>query len=72
MVASNMMLTVGIRTGYYHAGLSPAERDALIMKLHRRGVPQREIGKQLGLTQQAISKAIRRIAAGRPGRDARG
>ena len=62
----------GIRTGYYYDGLSPIERDELIVKLARQGYSQSKIARQLGVTQQGISKALKRIAEGRIGRDARG
>jgi DNA-binding MarR family transcriptional regulator len=63
----------GIRTGYYYYdGLGPVERDELMVKLHHRGWSQSKIAPQLGITQQGVSKALRRCAAGRIGRDARG
>jgi IS30 family transposase len=63
---------VGIKGVGYYAGLTAGERDELIVKLHRKGFSQAKIAHRLGLTQQAISKALRRIAEGRPGRDPRG
>ena len=38
----------GIRTGYYYDGLSPIERDELIVKLARQGYSQSKIAHQLG------------------------
>jgi DNA-binding MarR family transcriptional regulator len=62
----------GIKTGYYYSGLSPIQRDELIVELRRKGLSQSKIARRLGVTQQGISKALRRIAEGRLGRDARG
>jgi hypothetical protein len=62
----------GIRTGYYYDGLSTRERDELIVKLSRRGWSQAQIGRRLGMTQQGVAKALRRIAEGRHARDPRG
>jgi hypothetical protein len=40
--------------------------------LIRAGYTQQQVAAHLGLTQQGISKALRRIKAGRSGRDRRG
>lgn len=66
---------MGIRRSHYYDddGLSAGERDSLIMKLHQRGWSQSQIARQLGnITQQGVSKAIRRIRAGRVGAGPRG
>ena len=63
----------GIRRSFYYDGLSAVERDELIVKLHNRGLSQSQIAKRLGnITQQGISKALKRIAAGRTGAGPRG
>jgi hypothetical protein len=66
----------GIRRSHYYEddGLVSFQRDELIMRLHRAGWSQSQIARhpQIGLTQQAISKALRRIAAGRVGAGPRG
>jgi transcriptional regulator len=64
----------GIRRSHYYdqGGLTAAQQDELITRLHQRGWSQSRIGRELGLTQQGISKALRRIAAGRVGAGPRG
>lgn len=63
----------GIRRGYY-GGLVSFQRDELIWNLHQRGWSQSRIARhpQIGLTQQGISRALKRIAAGRVGTGPRG
>jgi DNA-binding CsgD family transcriptional regulator len=61
----------GIHASHYYDGLTAMQKDELIVKLRRQGLSQAKIGKRLGLTQQGISKAIRRISEGRLGRDPR-
>jgi predicted transcriptional regulator len=56
--------------GYYDS-LPSLERDRLIVKWTKQGYSQKRIAVTLGLTQQGVSKALRRISEGRPGRDPR-
>jgi hypothetical protein len=58
-------------TQRYYDGLPIAERDRQILAYHQMGYSQARIAKHFGMTQQGISKALRRIAEGRPGRDFR-
>lgn len=64
---------VGINRGrYYDAdGLTAPQLDALIVKLRRQGLSQSKIAAAVGLTQQGVAAVLKRIAAGRPGRDPR-
>lgn len=66
----------GIRRSYYYddGGMTAGQRDELIWKLHQRGFSQGKIARQLGntITQQGISRALKRIAAGRVGAGPRG
>jgi len=63
----------GIGRSSYHAGFSAGQIDELIVQWHNAGVSQTRIAKELRrrgcqpATQQGISLALRRIAAGRPG-----
>jgi transcriptional regulator len=61
----------GIRTGYYYDDMVAPKRDALIVRLRRKGWSQAKIARRLGHTQQGVSKALQRIAEGRLGRDPR-
>jgi DNA-binding NarL/FixJ family response regulator len=63
-------MLVDMPAGYYD-GLTAPQRDELILRLLARGYSQAQIARRIGYTQQGISKAIRRIRAGRPGRDPR-
>jgi transcriptional regulator len=58
----------GIRARYYYDEMVASERNALIVRLRRKGWSQTKIGRRLGLTQQGVSEALLRIAEGRPGR----
>jgi len=67
------------RSTYYDAsGLSAGEVDEFIVWLHNRGWSQSRIARQLKqhgaapATQQGVSLALKRIAAGRPGAGPRG
>jgi hypothetical protein len=62
----------GIAGTMRYGGLSARERDERIVALHRAGYSQTAIAAHLGLTQQGVSKALKRIKAGRAGRDRRG
>ena len=65
----------GIRRSHYYDddGLTAMQRDELIIKLHNQGLSQSQIARRLGnVTQQGISKALKRIAAGRVGAGPRG
>jgi IS30 family transposase len=66
----------GIRRSHYYDddGMTAGQRDELIWKLHQRGLSQGKIARQLGntITQQGISRALKRIAAGRVGAGPRG
>ncbi|MGO9928085.1 MAG: helix-turn-helix domain-containing protein [Mycobacterium sp.] len=59
-------------TQRFHDGMTVADRDKKIAALYKRGYSQQAIADYFGLTQQGISKALKRIAEGRPGRDLRG
>jgi len=65
----------GIRARYYYSDDDErvaSEHNALIVRLRRMGWSQTKIGRRLGLTQQGVSKALLRIAEGRPGTGPRG
>jgi hypothetical protein len=63
----------GIRRSSYYSGLSGGQIDELIIKLHNARWSQSQIARYLRergaqpATQQGISLALRRIAAGRVG-----
>lgn len=61
----------GIRRGHYYDGLTASQQDELIIKLHNLGWSQSRIGRQLGMTQQGISKpcAASRLAVWVPAPD---
>lgn len=50
---------------YEQTGLTELQRDALIAQLRGRGWSQARIGRQLGMTQQAVSLICARLA-GKP------
>ncbi|MGB8389821.1 hypothetical protein [Mycobacterium sp.] len=52
---------------YEQTGLTPVQREELIVRLHRAGWSQTKISKhpQVRMTQQAISLALKRLARGR-------
>lgn len=47
---------------YAATGLSPVERDELIVKLRNKGWTQAKIAARLGMTQPGVLQALRRIA----------
>jgi hypothetical protein len=47
---------------YEMTGLSPVERDELIVKLRNKGWSQAAIAQRLGMTQPGVLYALRRIA----------
>jgi DNA-binding CsgD family transcriptional regulator len=54
--------------GYYEdTGLTPYQRDELILKLRRRGYTYRAIARQVGMSPGGVLRALRRIGEGRPG-----
>ncbi len=59
------------RTGDGVPYMSGPERDALIVRLRRRGWTYRRIGKALGMSANGVMLALRRIVEGRAGRDLR-
>jgi DNA-binding MarR family transcriptional regulator len=56
---------------HFYDGLTSPQLDAEIIRLTRAGLSQSQVGRRLGLTQQGVSKALKRIKAGRQGRDPR-
>jgi DNA-directed RNA polymerase specialized sigma24 family protein len=57
---------------YYDEHLQTApERDQTIVELRRRGLSYRAIGKHVGMSANGVMTSLRRIEAGRPGRDPR-
>ncbi len=56
----------------YYDGLSPIERDEKIVELRRRGWKLKQIAAVTNMSTSGVSDALKRIAEGRPGRDARG
>jgi hypothetical protein len=57
---------------YYDAHRQTAfQRDQTILALRRRGYSYRAIGKAVGMTANGVMTSLRRIQAGRPGRDPR-
>lgn len=56
---------------YYDGGMVASQRDAKIWELRRRGYKLREIAAALDMSVSGVSDAVRRIRAGRPGRDPR-
>lgn len=58
-------------SGYDTSELSPAQRDALIVRLKRRGFSDSAIAQQVGMSRGGVQFALERIAEGRPGRDRR-
>ena len=50
------------------AQMNAASRDELIMKMHKKGYTDAQIGKAVGLTRRGAAAAIQRIREGRPGR----
>jgi DNA-binding MarR family transcriptional regulator len=64
----------GINRGRYYDvdGSTAPQLDALILKLHNAGFSQSQIARRVGYTHQGVSRALKRIAAGRVGRDPRG
>jgi hypothetical protein len=55
----------------YYDGMIASQRDRAIWEYRRRGYKLREIAAHLGMSTSGVSDAVRRIAAGRPGRDPR-
>jgi transposase-like protein len=54
--------------GYYEdTGLTPFQRDELIMQLCRRGYTYRAIARQVGMSPNGVLQALRRIGEGRLG-----
>ena len=47
---------------YEKTGLSPVQRDKLIVQLRRRGLTLAEIGKRVGLTPSGTKRALDRLA----------
>jgi DNA-binding CsgD family transcriptional regulator len=56
---------------HYYAGMVMSERDRYIIDMRRRGYKLRQIAGALNMSISGVSDAIRRIQAGRPGRDPR-
>jgi hypothetical protein len=55
--------------GYYEdTGLTPFQRDELIVALRRRGFTYRAIARRVGMSPVGVLRALRRIGAGRQGR----
>ncbi len=46
---------------YTATGLSPAQRDERIWQLYHLGWSQRQIMKQVGMTQAGVSHALKRL-----------
>jgi hypothetical protein len=54
--------------GYYEdTGLTPFQRDELIVALRRRGLTYRQIAPRVGMSANGVMQALRRIGAGRGG-----
>jgi hypothetical protein len=53
---------------YDRTGLTPYQRDQLIVELRRRGYTLRQIAPRVGMTPGGVLRAVRRIGAGRQGR----
>lgn len=51
--------------------LSPAQRDALIVRLRAEGWSIRRIARRAGCSPNGVHTALERIGEGRPGRDRR-
>jgi hypothetical protein len=51
---------------YERDGLAPTERDALILKLRKKGWTQAAIGAHVGMTQVGVHHALNRLAGIRP------
>lgn len=64
----------GADTGRHYAdeGFNPRLRDEEIWRLYQLRWPQRKIARSVGMSLGGVNKAIKRIADGRPGRDALG
>jgi DNA-binding NarL/FixJ family response regulator len=58
-------------SGFDRSGLTSAQRDAEIVRLHKAGWTRRRIAARLGMSQGGITYALERIAEGRPGNDPR-
>jgi DNA-binding NarL/FixJ family response regulator len=55
----------------YDDGMIASERDRRILTLRRQGYKMRQIAEHLNMSVSGVSDAVRRIKAGRPGRDPR-
>jgi hypothetical protein len=54
--------------GYYErTGLTPYQRDELIVALRRRGYTYRQIAGRVGMSPNGVMQALRRIGEGRRG-----
>jgi DNA-binding CsgD family transcriptional regulator len=53
---------------YDDTGLTPYQRDQLIVALRRRGYTFRQIAPRVGMSPGGVLKALRRIGEGRLGR----
>lgn len=51
--------------------LNAGDRDELIRELRGRGWSYRAIGKRVGMSANGVMHSLRRMAAGKPGRDSR-
>jgi hypothetical protein len=55
--------------GYYEdTGLTPYQRDQLIVQLRRRGYSYRQIAPRVGMSPGGVLRALQRIDEGRQGR----
>jgi hypothetical protein len=59
------------RSAHIFAGLTSAQRDQKILRLHKLGWGPTRIAATVGMTKGGVQCALERIAAGRPGNDRR-
>ena len=51
------------RRGRYYA-IPPQERDRMIVQMHRQGWTYKRIGRQVGMSESGVARAVQRIRMG--------
>lgn len=58
-------------SSYDESGLTSAQRDQKVLRLHEQGWGPTRIAAAVGMSKGGVQCALERIAAGRPGNDRR-
>lgn len=46
---------------FHESGLTPPQREELILKLHRQGWRNKDIGARVGMSESGVLRAIQRL-----------